>query len=253
MSQDFAQLHRSRWSDTDWRALTPDAQWAYDMLLSHPDRNPAGLLPLTKKKWTKLAAGLTLQRLDAALAELDAAAFIVVDEDTQELLVRSFIRVAKIYKHIRLFANALQAISEVESDRLKSAIGQELVRLPRLEIPAPNGRNAVAVAEAEAAQRRLDDLASMLCDAPPDPPGQAADSSHAPSHAPSHGASDAPSHLLQVQVPVTGTAPGSCPSSEKKSLESNARGRPLTGLCPEHPGQSARNCPGCAADRKAAS
>lgn len=223
MAQDFAQLHRSRWSDADWRALSADAQWAYDMLLSHPDRNAAGLLPLTPKKWLKLSADMTAERLDRALAELDDAGFIVLDDETQEVLIRAFVRVAKIYKHIRMFTTALRIFSEVESERLRSAIGQELVRLPKLEVPEPNGRNGVAVAEAEQAQQRLDELASMLCDAPPDPPG------HGAAHPMGHPMADATVHPMPhppITVTGTGTALGSCSSFEKKSSESNARAKP---------------------------
>jgi hypothetical protein len=169
MAQDFAPLLRSIWSDEDWRALTMDAQHVYLMLLSHPDRNSAGVLSMTLRKWTRLAADLSPDRLDAALAELDAAGFIVMDEETEEVLVRAFVRRATVYKHIRMMANALREISEVESERLKSALGQELMRLPRLAVPTTNTKMAE---EAERTQQRLDDLASMLCDAPPDPPGQ---------------------------------------------------------------------------------
>src|SRR5206468_5079926 len=91
-----------------------------------------------KRKWTRLAADMTPQRLNAALVELDDTGFVVVDEETEELLVRAFIRRATVYKHIRMLANALREVSEVESKRLRSALGQELWRLPTLAMPAHN-------------------------------------------------------------------------------------------------------------------
>jgi hypothetical protein len=105
MAQDFAPLLRSIWSDDDWRALSMDAQHIYLMLLSHPDRNSAGVLSLTKKKWTRLAADMTPQRprLSAALDRAGlTTGFVVVDEETEEVLVRAFIRRATVYKHIRM-------------------------------------------------------------------------------------------------------------------------------------------------------
>src|SRR5438128_858729 len=107
MAQDFAPLLRSIWTDEDFRALTLEEQHAYLMLLSHPDRNAAGVLSLTVRKWTRLSAGSTPDRLRAALVGLDAAGFVVMDEDTEEILVRAFIRRATVYKHIRMLANAL--------------------------------------------------------------------------------------------------------------------------------------------------
>jgi hypothetical protein len=252
MANDFAPLLRSIWSDEDWRALSMDAQHVYLMLMSHPDRNSAGVLSLTLKKWTRLAADLSPDRLDTALAELDDASFIVLDDSTEEVLVRAFIRRANVYKHIRMMANALREISEVESERLRSALGQELVRLPKLAIPANNERMAD---EARTTQQRLNELASMLYDVPPDPPGQGA------FHGMGHGMADGIAHppiavAGVVASAVAGTAPGpESTSSESESLERNARARSnlaSIAYCFEHPGNLRRNCRGCRADSIAA-
>jgi hypothetical protein len=252
MAQDFTPWYRSIWSDEDWRELTSDAQWAYQMLASHPDRNEAGLLSVTKRKWVRLARGMTSDRLDAALVELDDAGFIVVDEDTEELLVRSYVRSTKVYLHIRMMSNALRRMTEVESDRIRSALGQELVRIPRLAIPVRTERNVRMVEEAIATQQQLDVVASMLCDAPPDPPGQSA------AHPMGHGMPDGMAHppvVVAGAVAVAGAGTAlTDKTSRNKSLESNARAAPpIYELCPDHPGERRRNCRGCAADRKAAS
>jgi hypothetical protein len=199
MAQDFAPLLRSIWSDDDWRSLSVDAQWAYKMLLSHPDRNSAGVLPLTVRKWTRLSVDLTAARLLEALSELDTAGFVVMDEETEEVLVRSFIRRATVYKHIRMLANALREASEVESPRIGAALAQELARLPRLSIPD----NEKMKAEALAAQARVDAM-SEPADSPPDGPG--------------HGMADGMAHPLAhppvvVAVEVVG-AVAVAPTSE---------------------------------------
>ena len=246
MAQDFAPLLRSIWSDDDWRALPVDAQHAYLMLLSHPDRNSAGVLSLTRRKWQRLAADLHPDRLDAALAELDAAGFIVIDDDTEELLVRAFIRRATVFKHIRMFANALREASEVESPRLRSALGQELVRLPKLAVPEHNERMAN---EARATQQRLDELASMLYDGPPDGPGQGA------AHGMGHGMPDGIAH---PPVVVAGAVAGAVavappalePPRDLSSFGSNARGLALVvkPRCLVHDVTYDRICGGCRAD-----
>lgn len=252
MAQDFAPLLRSIWSDDDWRALSVDAQHVYLMLLSHPGRNSAGVLPMTPKKWTRLAADLSPDRLADALAELDDAGFIVLDDDTEEVLVRAFIRRATVYKHIRMFANALREASEVESPRLRSALGQELVRLPKLAVPEHNERMAD---EARATQRRLDELASMLWDGPPDGPGNGAGQTDA--HRMGHGMPDGIAHppvvVAGAVVGAVAVAPSALdPSKDMSSLVGNARANlSLVARCFEHPGNLRRNCSGCAADRKA--
>lgn len=258
MANDFAPLLRAIWSDTDWRTLPLDAQHAYLMLMSHPDRNSAGVLSLTPRKWTRLAADLSPERLASALDTLDATSFVVIDEDTEEVLVRAFIRRAKVYTHIRMMANALREISEVESERLRSALGQELMRLPALAVPEANGRNDRAVMEARQTQTKLHELASMLCDAPPDPPGNSAGQGDA--HGMPHGMADGMAHPPVVVASAVagagaGTARGFEALSEKKSLESDARAKhlELVAYCFAHPGNLRRHCRGCAADRKAVS
>lgn len=204
MAQDFAQLLRSIWTDEDFRALSMDSQHIYMMLFSHPDRNAAGVLSLTLRKWTRLASDLHPDRLDAALLELDGARFIVMDESTEEVCVRSFIRRASVYKHIRLLANALREVSEVESPRIRAALAQELGRLPRLSLPD----NEKMKAEALCAQQRVDALASEFV--PPNGPG------HPMAHPMAHGMAHPP---VVVAVEVAG-AGAVAPSSETpKSFE----------------------------------
>lgn len=258
MAQDFAPLLRSIWSDEDWRSLSVDAQHLYLLLLSHPDRNSAGVLSLTRRKWQRLAADLHSDRLDMGLAELDATGFIVIDDDTEEVLVRAFIRRATVYKHIRMFANALREASEVESPRLRSALGQELVRLPKLAVPEHNERMAN---EARATQQRLDELASMLYDGPPDGPGNGAgqDDAHGMGHGMTDGIGHPPVVVAGAVVGAVAVAPPALdPSSDNSSLVGNARTRHLSAVshglpCLVHPGELAKCCRGCAADAKAAS
>jgi hypothetical protein len=188
------------------------------------------------------------------MKELDETSFIVMDEETEEVLVRSYIRRATVYKHIRMLRNALREASEVESERLRSALGQELVRLPRLAIPANNERMAE---EARAAQVILDELASILCDAPPDGPGDGAGQDDADGMG--HGMADGIAHPPVVVAGVVAGAvavaqpPTQPPSENRSSSVSNARERHLALIahCFEHPGNLRRNCSGCAADRKA--
>lgn len=213
MAQDFAPLLRSIWSDDDFRALSVDAQHAYMMLFSHPDRNSAGVLSLTLRKWTRLAADLSPDRLDMALAELDAQSFIVMDESTEELLVRSFIRRASVYKHIRMLANALREASEVESPRLRSALSRELGRLPRLALPD----NPKMRAEAEAAQQRVDEMAEAP--SPPDGPGQG------DAHPMAHGMADGMAHpLAHPPVVVAGAVAGAGAGTSTPETSRNSEG-----------------------------
>jgi hypothetical protein len=76
----------------------------------------------------------------------------VVDIETAEVLVRTFIRNGENYKHVRLLRMALSQAERVESPRIRSALGQELAKLPKVVVPVATGRNAKAVEEARATQ-----------------------------------------------------------------------------------------------------
>lgn len=237
MSQDYVAMYRARWADDDdWRALSMPAQWLYDFLAQHPDRNEAGIVPFTVKRWARVARGLTVADLRRWLAELDDAGFVVVDEDTEEVLVRAYIRVGKVYTHIRLFRNACTAIRSVESERIRNALGQELARLPELAVPAPRPGNERNIAEAVEAQWWLDELVSTLCDTPPEPPGQ--DAAHPMAHPMADGMAHPIAHPYGVGAGTgagagTASVGGSCSSAENNSLESNARARKRLSAVPD--------------------
>jgi hypothetical protein len=215
MARTFAQFQLRTWVDGEWTALSIEAQHLYTLLLSQEDCGPSGLIPLRPRRWANLSANNTVEKVMAALAELDDAAFLVVDHDTSEVLIRTFIRNGENYKLVRLLRTALDQAERAESPRIRSALGQELALLPPVVVPVPNERNATAVAEAKAEQQHLDLVVSMLNDAPPDPAHGMApwDDAKGWGHPP-------------VTVPVPVPALGSCSLDEKKSLESNARAKP---------------------------
>ena len=88
----FGKLFSSIWSNEDFTDLSAHAQQLYLLLVSHPSRNFAGVLPLTLKRWASLTRDSTVETVREALLELVARNFIVVDWGTEEVLVRTFIR-----------------------------------------------------------------------------------------------------------------------------------------------------------------
>jgi hypothetical protein len=243
MARNFAQVQLRIWLDDEWLGLTVEAQHLYMLLLSQEDIGPSGLIPLRPRRWAKLAANGSVDNVMASLLELDEAAFLVVDTETAEVLIRTFIRNGENYKHVRLLRTALNQAERAESPRIRSALGQELAKLPKVVVPELTPKNAKAVEEARIEQDHLDTVVSMLCDAPPDP---------------GHGMAswDDGKGWGHPTVPVTGPVPVPAPgfpSSENQSLEGNAHARTdLASIarCFEHPGNLRRNCRGCESDRK---
>lgn len=92
MPRHYAAISTTIWDDPDFRELTSDAQRAYMMLLSQSTITSVGVVPMTLKRWAGNTKGMTVKGLTKVLYELSAAAFIVVDWEREELLIRTFVK-----------------------------------------------------------------------------------------------------------------------------------------------------------------
>ena len=152
MARDHARFYLSMWDDDDFISLSALAKLVYVQLCMQRKLEYSGELTVSVKRWSKAHPDQDTDTIRAALAELDAARFVVVDQDTDELLIRSFIRNDQLYKQPNVLRAALRSAFEISSPLLRRALAAELRRLP-VEItgPAP----AVAAAELEAGAREL--------------------------------------------------------------------------------------------------
>lgn len=92
MARSYGQIMSAIWKDQEFRALSGAAQRIYLMLVTQADISSAGTLPLTVRRWAAYAADTTPDALSDALSELVAKRFVVLDESTEELLVRTFVK-----------------------------------------------------------------------------------------------------------------------------------------------------------------
>ena len=132
MARTEARVFTSIWRDEHFLALPRSAQRLYMFLLSQEDLTYCGVMPLRERRWAPKAAGLTIADLGQDLKALEAAScrFIVVDEETGELLIRSFMRNDEVWKQPNLMKAARSAASQVESEAIREAILAELHRIP---------------------------------------------------------------------------------------------------------------------------
>lgn len=153
------------WDDPDWIALSPRGQWFYMLLVSQASINRAGVIALTSKRWKRLAAGPSVeQQITLAMEELEGARFLVVDQDTEEVLVRSYMRGDGVAKQPNVLKAACRQALEVLSPRLRSVLEVELRRLD-----TPGNDDAAAVLEGAIAA-----LANGSRNPSPDPSRKAA-------------------------------------------------------------------------------
>lgn len=129
MARSYSNIATAIWKDPDFRALPGSAQRTYMMLFSQQDISAAGVLATTLSRWARYAADTTVASITTDMDVLVAARFLVVDADTDEWLVRSFIKWDKGYRNPKRRPVLLEAIAQVQSTHLRAAIDVELARL----------------------------------------------------------------------------------------------------------------------------
>lgn len=132
MARSYAAIHLRIWADPEWRALDGDAQLLYLLLLSQPSLNLAGVLPLQTRRWAACVADWDAPGVDMALSRLIEARFVVVDADTEEVLIRSFIRNDGNYKIPNALKSLLLVAEGTQAPKLRAALAGELGRLEPL-------------------------------------------------------------------------------------------------------------------------
>jgi len=129
VSRSEARVFTAIWNDLEFTALAPATQRLYLFLLSQPDLSLAGLLPLRRKGWAhNTAEGLTETALKRDLDRLQDAGFVVVDEDTEELLVRSLVRRDRVLRAPKLIKPLTAAAGMIKSPRIRRVLLGELER-----------------------------------------------------------------------------------------------------------------------------
>ncbi|MEU5976311.1 hypothetical protein [Streptomyces sp. NPDC047315] len=134
MARGHGRILASIWEDSDFLALDEREQRLYLFLISQPNLNHAGLLPLTLRRWSRKARGLTSAELEKCLEALEAARFVVLDDDTEELLIRSFVRNDGVWRMPKVMGAMVSGAFEISSKRLQQALLAEMDRIPLEEL-----------------------------------------------------------------------------------------------------------------------
>lgn len=129
MARNFARISTALWGDEDFKSLTSEAQRCYVIALSQPGLSLVGVVPYQPRRWATFAADSTEGKIRRAVDELEAVEYILVDRDTEELLVRSFMRHDRSLSYTNTSKGVANAYHHVASPVLRRAIRAELRRL----------------------------------------------------------------------------------------------------------------------------
>lgn len=128
MPRDHARLQVAIWNDPEFRALDRDDQRMFMVLFSQARLTYCGTLDYFPSRLAKLAADDTEETVQNAVWRLDKYRFVVADEETHELLVRSFVRHDGLLKSPNITRAMCKDRANIISDRLREAVDAELRR-----------------------------------------------------------------------------------------------------------------------------
>lgn len=129
MANDHARIRRDIWGDDDWRGLTSPAQWLYLHLLSSPNITFAGIVDWRPPRIAALTAELTAADVDTFAGELIAERFILPDPDTEEVLIRSWVKHDGLLRSPNVTKALVKAHMGTASRVLRAVLVDQLIRL----------------------------------------------------------------------------------------------------------------------------
>ena len=218
----YALIHRAILDDPSWRCLTRSQQNLYLLLLLKLSTNLCGVVDWRPKKLAVNASDMTVETIEADAVVLEKKLYIVRDEDTDEVLIRSFLRNDAPLKSSKTAIAVRSSYTDTASSKLRGVIVFELQRLYKeqrdwqgwdqvrdlLDLPSIDPRRIVSGGEeavSDALKRYQESSFSPLRDTSFNTPsdGISQGVSDTPSDGASQGVSDTQSDSYSPLIPNT--------------------------------------------------
>lgn len=128
MARKYAQIHVAIWTDYDFKALPAIEQHMYFVLLSQARMNLCGVLDYLPSRLAMCVDEWTTDDVERLIKGLEEHRYVVVDRDSHELLLRSFVRNDSLLMNKNVTKGMAAEYGEIMSDKLRAAIDLELRR-----------------------------------------------------------------------------------------------------------------------------
>jgi hypothetical protein len=129
MARDRANINTGIWTDQDWRNLPVAQQHLYLLLTSHPTLSYAGVVDWREARLAAMAVDTTPESIREAAEGLQAERFVFIDDETEEILIRSFLRHDGLLKQPKLSISMVNAYGAIASSRIREVVTHELQKL----------------------------------------------------------------------------------------------------------------------------
>lgn len=129
MARDHARIRVDIWADEDWRDLPSVSQWLYLCLLSSPALNFCGVTDWRPARIAALNAEMKADDVEYAAAWLEAGEFVVIDRETEEVLIRSWVKHDGLVSSPNMSKAMVKSHAAIGSGILRAVIVDQLERL----------------------------------------------------------------------------------------------------------------------------
>jgi len=129
MARDHASIRIDIWNDDDFRSLTIHAQFLYLQLLSSATLNYSGVADWRPVRIAALSEDASKTAVELAATELAGKSFVVIDDETEEVLIRSFLKHDGLLHKPNVTKAMVSSFSKIASPTLRGVIVWELSKL----------------------------------------------------------------------------------------------------------------------------
>ena len=129
MAREFALINVTIWQDDDFRHLPALAKQLYFDMWTHPALSYCGVVDWRPGRFAAQHPDLSTSDIQALADCLEARLFIVTDSETEEALLRSWVRFDGLLKQPRLAVSYANAVGAVASDAIRGVLVYEAVKM----------------------------------------------------------------------------------------------------------------------------
>jgi hypothetical protein len=133
VAREYARTNTVIWQDDDYRSLPQPVSAVYGLLWTHPSLSYCGVLEWHPGRLSQFWSGIDPSMVRAEVDCLRSRRFLIVDDDTEEMLIRSWVRWDGLMKQPRLSVSFVTAFSAVSSNTIRGVLVDELRKLQQRE------------------------------------------------------------------------------------------------------------------------
>lgn len=127
--KDHARINLDIWANEDWLDLTPPAQHLYFVLWTSPQLSYCGTGEWRPGKIAAKAKGWTAEAVCDAAVELSRRLFLIIDTETEEFVVRSWIKHDGLWKSPNMAVAMAKSYADLASRTLRGVVVFEVSKL----------------------------------------------------------------------------------------------------------------------------